>query len=287
VLSAGVVVVTRNRRDTLLRTLDRLCALPERPPIVVVDNGSVDGTAAAARRAHPDVRVIALEHNAAGGARVIGAEALDTPLVALSDDDSWWAPGALATASRLFQLHPRLGLLAARIVVGAEERLDPTCVAMRESPLPPDPDLPGPPVLGFLACAAIVRREAFLAAGGFEPRFGIGGEEQLLALDLAAAGWKLAYVDSVVAHHHPPGTGPQRGRRVTELRNDLWTAWLRRPLRSAVVKTAALTRAAITGGAALAPLHALAGLPWVIRERRVVPASVERAARRLEAPGPR
>ena len=282
-LSTGVVVVTRNRRDTLLRTLDRLCALPERPPIVVVDNGSLDGTTAAVRRAHPAVRVICLAHNAGGGARVMGAEALDTSLVAFSDDDSWWAPGALATASRLFELHQRLGLLAARIVVGEEERLDPTCVAMRESPLPPDPDLPGPPVLGFLACGAIVRREAFVAAGGFEPRLGIGGEERLLALDLAAAGWKLAYVDSIVAHHHPPGVGPQPGRRATELRNELWTAWLRRPLRSAAARTAALTRAALAEGALVAPLRALAGLPWVIRERRVLPEGVERAARRLDA----
>ncbi len=51
----AVVVATRNRRNSLLRTLARLRELPERPGIVVVDNGSTDGTSAAARAAGVDV----------------------------------------------------------------------------------------------------------------------------------------------------------------------------------------------------------------------------------------
>ena len=73
--------------------------------------------------------------------------------------------------------------------------------------------MPEPLVLGFLAGASVVRRHAVLDVGGFEPRFFLGGEEQLLAIDLRAAGWCLAYVDDVVVHHHP---SPRRdiGRRV-------------------------------------------------------------------------
>jgi len=37
-----VAVVTRNRRAELLRTLDLLVRLPERPGVIVVDNGSSD-----------------------------------------------------------------------------------------------------------------------------------------------------------------------------------------------------------------------------------------------------
>lgn len=39
-----VVVITRNRRPELDRTLTRLAALPERPPVIVVDKGSEDDT---------------------------------------------------------------------------------------------------------------------------------------------------------------------------------------------------------------------------------------------------
>jgi GT2 family glycosyltransferase len=42
-----VVVITHNRREELLGTLRHMTALPDRAPIVVVDNASSDGTAAA------------------------------------------------------------------------------------------------------------------------------------------------------------------------------------------------------------------------------------------------
>jgi GT2 family glycosyltransferase len=49
----GVVVLTRNRRDRVLATLDRLTGLPERPKLVVVDDASHDGTAEAVAARHP------------------------------------------------------------------------------------------------------------------------------------------------------------------------------------------------------------------------------------------
>ncbi|MFD0853569.1 glycosyltransferase family 2 protein, partial [Actinomadura adrarensis] len=39
-----VVVITRDRRETLLDTLGRLRELPGKPPVIVVDNASSDGT---------------------------------------------------------------------------------------------------------------------------------------------------------------------------------------------------------------------------------------------------
>jgi GT2 family glycosyltransferase len=286
--ATGVVIATRNRRESLLPTLGELRALPERPPVVVVDNDSTDGTADAVRRLHPEVTVIQAGRNAGAAGRTLGARALETPLVAFSDDDSWWAPGSLARAARLFGRHPRLGLIAARILVGAEQRLDPTSATMLRTPLPPDPGLPGLPVLGFVACGAVVRRSAFLAMGGFEERLGVGGEEELLALDLAAAGWGLAYVDDVVAHHHPARAGPdRRGRDATVLRNLIWVTWLRRPPARAVLRTLALGVRGVRERAPQALLHASRGLPWALRERRPLPPRVERAARMLErASGP-
>lgn len=281
--SVGVVIVTRDRRESLLRTLSRLAALEEAPPVVVVDNGSRDGTADAVRRAYPGVRLERLARDVGPAARTIGARALDTELVAFCDDDSWWAPGALARADAVFAAHPRLGLLAARILVGPRERLDPASAEMRDSPLPAQADLPGPPVLGFLACGAILRRSALLAIGGFAPRLDFGGEEELVALDLMTAGWTLAYVDDVVAHHHPPPSSRHRpARDRTQLRNALWTAWLRRRAPGAARTTARLCARALRTGQGGALLDAVRGLPWVLPRRRPVPRHVERAARILD-----
>jgi N-acetylglucosaminyl-diphospho-decaprenol L-rhamnosyltransferase len=272
----AVVVATRDRRDTLLATLDRLVALPARPRVIVVDNASADGTAAAVRARHPEVDVIALPRNLGAAARTAGVRVADAPFVAFADDDSWWEPGALRRAAEHLAGHPRLGLLAARILVGDSGRLDPTCAAMARSPLSSDVPLPGPKVLGFLACGAVVRRDAYLAVGGFEGRLGIGGEEDLLAMDLASAGWALAYVEDVVAHHHPQ-TAARPGRRALVARNDLWSAWLRRPLRVAL----RVTLAAARDGHGRGFPAALRGLPWIARRRRVVPCHVERDLQRL------
>jgi len=212
--------------------------------------------------------------------------------VAFCDDDSWWAPGALARAAGLLDRHARLGLLMARILAYEEERLDPTCAEMAASPLPRAADLPGPSILGFLACGAVVRRDAFRTAGGFPRRFGVYGEEQLVALNLAMRGWGLAYVDSVVAHHHPARNrdeAARKARRRAEIRNALWTTWLRRPAGTVLRNTAWLARPALAdrdGQRAL--VEAARGLPWVLRERRVIPPHLEAQLRLLDrGRGPR
>ena len=278
----AVVIATRNRGPELLGTLTRLLALSERPRIVVVDNGSTDGTAELVRTRHPDVEVLGLRRNRGAAARTVGARLVDSPYVAFSDDDSWWAPGALSRAVELLDRHPRLAVLAARVLVGPEERLDPVCAEMAHSPLPAADDLPGPSVLGFIACGAVVRRAAFLEVGGFDARLGVGGEEELLALDLAARGWGLAYVDEVVAHHHPSPSRDPSGRNRVQVRNALWSAWLRRPLGGAARQTAQLAALAVhQRGASSGLLLAVLGLPWVLRERRPVPRELEAALRTL------
>jgi GT2 family glycosyltransferase len=278
----AVVIATRNRGPELVGTLARLRALEERPPIVVVDNGSTDGTAELVRAGHPEVRVVGLRRNRGGAARTVGARLVDSPYVAFSDDDSWWAPGALGRAAELLDRHPRLAVLAARVLVGPDRRNDPVCDEMAHSPLGRAADLPGPSVLGFIACGAVVRRSAFLEVGGFHARLGVGGEEELLSVDLAARGWGLAYVDEVVAHHHPSPSRDPSGRRRVQVRNALWSAWLRRPLGGAARQTAHLAALALhQPGASSGLLLAMLGLPWVLRERRPVHPELEAALRTL------
>jgi GT2 family glycosyltransferase len=281
--SVAAVLITRDRCPELLRTLARLRALPERPPIVVVDNGSRDETVRLVREQAPEATLLEMGANRGAGARNVGVQAAATPYVAFCDDDSWWRPGSLARAVELLEAHPRLALIAARILVGEQERLDPTCALMARSPLPGDRSLPGVPVLGFLACGAVLRRSAFLEVGGFHPRYGIGAEEQLLAIDLAAAGHRLAYVPDVVAHHHPQ-SGERPARRQTEVRDELWFAWLRRRPRAALARTARSARRATRDRHALVGLlRAAAGAPAVLRARRPVSVELERQLRTLEA----
>lgn len=280
----GVVVLTHNRVDELLRTVGELLNLPEQPRIVVIDNASADGTAAAVVERFPTVQCLTLPYNAGAAGRNVGVQLCERPYVALCDDDTWWEPGSLRCAADLLDAHPELALVTGRVLVGESERLAPACLEMAASPLPVPAGLPGAALLGFHAGASMVRRTAFLEAGGFEPRLFLGAEEELLALDLVSAGWHLAYVAEIAVHHYPSMQRDAEGRRRLLLRNSLWVAWLRRPLRRALVRTLAAARLARRDRAARqALLGAVRGLPWVVHRRCAVPSHVERGLRLLEA----
>ena len=148
--------------------------------MIVVDNGSTDGTAHAGREQFTGTIVLALPRNYGAPARNLGVIAARTPYVAFSDDDSWLAPGALQPATAVLDSHPSLGLVAARTLVGPKQRPDPVTPLLAHSPLPREPDAPGPSVLGFLACSAVLRRRAFCEVGGFSSVLFFIGDEQLL-----------------------------------------------------------------------------------------------------------
>ena len=83
--------------------------------------------------------------------------------------------------------------------------------ALADSPLGRDPALPGPSILGFLACSAVVRKDAFEAVGGFSKILHFRGEEQLLSWDLSAHGWDLCFCPRIGGI--PPAVGDAPGQR--------------------------------------------------------------------------
>jgi GT2 family glycosyltransferase len=265
-----VVIATRNRAATIPLTLAKLQALPERPPIIVVDNASTDGTLAQVESAFPCVRTVALPQNVGAAARNCGVALAATPFVAFSDDDSWWAEGALTAAVAAAQAEPRAGLVAAQVLVGAEQRTDPVSAAMAASPL-------GRRVLGFLACAVVVRRDAFLDVGGFDHHLGVGGEEELLALDLAAGGWDCIYAPQAVAHHHPGPRQPDDNREQRQTVNSLLVAVMRRRAAPTLARWGHVAvRSRSDPVAAQALRSAVDRLPWALSRRRPVSRVVER-----------
>jgi N-acetylglucosaminyl-diphospho-decaprenol L-rhamnosyltransferase len=278
-----VVVLTHDRISEVSRTLERLLDLREDAAIIVVDNGSSDGTSEILARRFPSVRIMTLGANVGAAGRNAGIRASETPYVALCDDDTWWAPGSLARAADVLDAHPKVAVVTGRVLVGPDEREDPTCAQMANSPLPAESGLPGKPVLGFLAGASMIRRRAFLDVGGFEARFFLGGEESLVAADLAAAGRQMLYMRDVVVHHYPSPQRDTRRRRRLLLRNALWFTWLRRPLRSAARVTGRLLRSALHDPyQASGFFQALGGLPWIIRQRRCLPDAIEAALLKLD-----
>jgi hypothetical protein len=182
----------------------------------------------------------------------------------------------------VLEASPRTGIVAAATLVGPGATPDPLNEVMAASPLSRG-SLPGPRVLGFLGCAAVARKRAYLAAGGYSRLLFIGGEEELLAYDLAAKGWPVSYRADVVAHHWPSPVRDARRRRTQETRNRILVAWLRRPWWRAADDTIQLARTASrdpVAGRALA--ETVLRLPAALLLRRRLPAPVEADIRLLE-----
>jgi GT2 family glycosyltransferase len=267
--------MSRNRREELLASLPR-----HEAPVVLVDNASSDGSVDAVRSALPEVTVLPLDENVGSYARTMGVQRAGTPFVAFADDDSWWAPGDLARAAAIMRAHPRLAVLNARILVGPQEQLDPVCPEMAASPLGTPADLPGPALLGFVACGAMVRTEPFLQVGGFDRIVRFPGEEERLALDLAAAGWGMAYVDGVTVHHHPsPRRHAPEQRQAAIWRSRVLTALMRRPAPEIARVVLQALRSGAPGRRGL--LRALPDVPAALRARRPVPPEVREQIRVL------
>lgn len=275
----SVVMITRGRPGRAVAAVRRLLDLPERPRVVVVDHN----TEPSPQHYPDDDRLLVLRPGEDLGAagRNLGVARCRSPFVAFCDDDSWWQPGSLSLAASLFEDHPSVGLLAAHVTVEPDGRPDPFCTVLATSPLDPGAG-PGARVLGFMACAAVVRREAFLATGGFPAGIGVGSEEDRLALDLATAGWELRYVPELRVHHQPGSGRDHTQRNRVLVRNALWASWQRLPLVLTVRESATLLiRRRRTPGAWAGAAEAVAGAPRILRSRSVVPPRVAADRARL------
>lgn len=279
-----VVVLTHNRPQELMRTLQRLSTLPEQPRIVVVDNGSETPVTPLVVRQAPLVEVVRSAVNLGAAGRNLGVTRVRTPYVAFCDDDTWYEPGGLLRAADLLDRHPRIGALAAQVYVEPGHREDPACDGMAHSPLAGD-GLPGPALISFMAGAVVMRTAAFRDVGGYEPRLFLGAEEALMGLDLAANGWQMVYAPEVAVCHHPSTARDPARRYLMLTRNRLWIAWLRLPLPGALRETRKVLREAARAGLLPRVLRdALVGLPWVLSRRKRVPREVYDMHRRVFAP---
>jgi GT2 family glycosyltransferase len=242
--------------------------------VIVVDNGSSDGTVRALRERFAGVRVVACDANLGAAGRNRGVAAVQTEYVAFSDDDTHWAPGSLAHAVQVLDAAPRVAVLSGRVVVGEEQRADTTCVRMSASPLKRD-GLPGPALVGYMAGACVFRTQVFREVGGYEPRLFIGGEESLVSLDVLERGYAIVYCDALTVAHHPSPVRNAGLRRRMLARNAALVAWLRLPLAEALAASGRALRVFAKEGGLLHDVGALAaGVVWALPRRRVVGACV-------------
>lgn len=234
----SAVVLSFNRRDTLLKTLAALNALGPGvlDEIIVADNASGDGSLDAVRERFPAVRTLALDTNTGVGAYNRAAEIARGDLLLILDDDSWPDGPSLRAAVALLRERPEIGGVALHPVHPA-------------SNAPEWPFLRGPsdrcPVMG---CGNLVRAQAWRRAGGYEESFFLYRNDTDLAMKLLGAGMGVhARPDWVVWHDSPHAARKSERWLGLATRNWLWL-WRRH------------------GRGASGLLGALLGVAWALRQ---------------------
>ena len=222
--SAAVVVPAYNAARHISSLLDALAAQTVPAEIVVIDDGSTDGTGDAARTwavLHPtiQVRVLSQVNQGPAVARNLGARSCAGGIILFTDSDcipqaDWiaqmlapFSAAGVAGVQGSYRSHQRE--LAARFAqIEIEERYD---RMMRGDSI----DFIG-------TYAAAYRRSVFLAEGGFDARFPMAsGEDVEFSFRLAERGFRLVFQPSAIVSHRHPDTFAKY------LRQKYWRAYWR------------------------------------------------------------
>lgn len=287
------VVVCWNNADLLDRCLEHLAATawPGHLEVLVVDNGSTDGSVANWADRHPDVRLVETGVNLgfAGGANRGLRDRLDVDAVALVNSDAFVAPGWLDPLVAALDADPEVGAACPKILFATPDDAGGARINNVGNELGPrwephdrgygEPDDGrydrAEDVWGWCGGGVLLRREYLDDVGLFDERLFMYAEDVDLAWRGARRGWRYRYEPtSVIRHLHRASSGGERTPLLDHLnrRNRLVVVTRHGGLRGAAI---AWTRA--LGGIATAMITD--GLAPLARGRRPDLAPLRRRVR--------
>lgn len=219
-MKLSFLIATRDRREALARCLDSIESQThtDREVIVVVD-GSTDGTAEMLAERYPQVRAIVLPESGGVGAALQRASETATGEVWVNlDDDALLAtPDAAGLVAETLATRPDVDVVCMRV-----EAPDGT-VRHREIPLR-SKRLPVQPmqIAYFLGGAVALRAETMRRVGGYPAGIAYGSWENDVAFRLAAIEATILFLPQArVIHHAIPSASNTDNREANYLRNEI------------------------------------------------------------------
>lgn len=258
-IDATIVITTKDRREDLARAVESALAQEGDVEVLVIDDGSTDGTAEMVRRDFPRAR---LESSDASRGYIVqrnrGAElARGRVIFSIDDDAAFSSPRVVAQALALFD-HDRIGAVAIPFV-----NVNEGSHIYQQAP-----DAGGTWVADtFIGTAHALRRDLFLALGGYRDYLVHQGEEMDYALRMLDRGYvvRLGHGDPI-HHFESPRRSYTRMDRYGR-RNDILFAWHNVPMPVMAVHVAANT---VSGWRLAArvrrPRNNIIGTWWGVRD---------------------
>lgn len=243
----SVIIVNWNGRRHLEHCLPALSA-QSRPPdqIIVVDNGSDDGSVEWLQRHHPELDVVALHENLGfTGGNLRGLAESESEYVVLLNNDTMPLPQWLESLVECAERRPEVGIVASHMT-DWEGRLTDTAgdgcsVSGRgykqRRNQPASNRLESEYIFSACAGAALYKREMLDDVGFFDARFFMNGEDTDLSFRAQLRGWQ-AYLcaGAVVRHRIGASQGVDSNTSVFfGARNHFMTLWKCMPARLIIV----------------------------------------------------
>jgi len=167
-LSVSVIIPAYNRQAYIAEAVQSALQQSHRPlEIIVVDDGSTDGTRSAVQKFFPSVRYELQQHSGAGAARNRGAEIARGELLAFLDADDVWPPYKLARQLEAFQLRPDLHMVFGQVRQLHDGPEWSSGIVGRLSN-------PSQLMAGYAPGTMMVRRDAFFRVGPFKTDWKVG-----------------------------------------------------------------------------------------------------------------
>lgn len=216
----SVVVVNRDKRELLdecLSSIER-ATVGQVAEIIVIDNGSVDGSRAMVRDRHQHIRLIELSQNEGFAPAIVRATAAtSSEWLLIVNNDAWVEPDALRLLVTAGNSDPRVGSVTAQVrfatspnrINTAGLEIDNLGIAydrLAGEPVEPSQSAEPVEVFGASGCVSAYRSSMLRAIGGFDASFFAYLEDADVAWRARMQGWRCLYEPKAVAYHHGSAT---------------------------------------------------------------------------------
>ena len=160
----SVVIPVYNAEPYLKEAIDSVIAQDYQPlELIVIDDGSVDGSAKIAR-SYPEVHYVYQENAGIAGAMNSGCQLATGAYIASLDADDIWKPGKLSLQTKAFAADPDLDMVFGFV----EQFLDEAVKSVREI----RQDLGRMP--GYVSSVMLIKRQSFFKVGLYNPNYTVG-----------------------------------------------------------------------------------------------------------------